>query len=440
MKSNTPANVHATISLPTTQKIPSTFRIVNVAFDVGSESLNWAMELRDRTLQGQCANSSVEITQTLKHILKQARQDGDVEIRVICESTGIYHRRLVQLADTLGMRTALVHGEAVAKLRSVQFGDPGKTDERDPKAALSVAKIGKLIKTRKFDKQYAQLRELHRLVRRCEARIKIAKCELHADMRSLFADLRLDKSVMYGPTGRALIDQFDGNPHRIVAAGEEAFFHQMKACSKNTKTATLKKIFQAAQQSVDGNQHESAVATADIQSSAVQRLYAEITDNTKHQKQLEQQMQAIYVELQKSDPKLPSARKGVVTLRMLSRLVAEIGPPDDFHSASQLMRYAGVNLCQRQSGKWKGRTMISRRGRAELRYVLNLMSIPLVGRKKLFGAYYWRKKETERMPGQKANMCVMRKILKMFYGWYKSGEGFDESRVFKSQSEHAQAA
>ncbi|MEM8672078.1 MAG: hypothetical protein AAGG48_31470 [Planctomycetota bacterium] len=114
MKSNTPANVPATISLPTTQKIPSTLRIVNVAFDVGSESLNWAMELQDQTLQGQCANSSVEITQTLKHILEQARQDGDVEIRVICESTGIYHPRLVQLADTLGMRTAFVHGEAVA--------------------------------------------------------------------------------------------------------------------------------------------------------------------------------------------------------------------------------------------------------------------------------------------------------------------------------------
>ena len=44
------------------------------------------------------------------------------------------------------------------------------------------------------------------------------------------------------------------------------------------------------------------------------------------------------------------------------------------------MRYAGLNLCERQSGKWRGRTTISRRGRSELRYVLNLMSIPLVGR------------------------------------------------------------
>ncbi|MEM7561284.1 MAG: transposase, partial [Planctomycetota bacterium] len=212
------------------------------------------------------------------------------------------------------------------------------------------------------------------------------------------------------------------------------------ASSKHTKTATLKRIFKAAKQSVDGDQNELAAATADIQSQAVQRLYAEITENLKHQRQLEGQMQTIYLELQKADPKLPNARKGVVTLRMLSRLVAEIGPPEDFRSVKQLMRYAGVNLCQRQSGKWKGRTMISRRGRSELRYVLNLMSIPLVGRKKLFGRYYWQKKETDRMPGQKANMCVMRKILKMFYGWYHSGQPFDASRVFTSQSQHGKAA
>ena len=44
------------------------------------------------------------------------------------------------------------------------------------------------------------------------------------------------------------------------------------------------------------------------------------------------------------------------------------------------------------------------------------------------------------MPGQKANVCVMRKILKMFYGWYHSCEPFDRSRVFVMASQHAKAA
>ncbi|WP_442505676.1 hypothetical protein SH528x_004476 [Novipirellula sp. SH528] len=72
--------------------------------------------------------------------------------------------------------------------------------------------------------------------------------------------------------------------------------------------------------------------------------------------------------------------------------------------------------------------------------MLNLMAIPLVGRQKLFGDYYWKKKETDKMPGQKANVCVMRKILKMFFGWYHSGKPFDRERVFVMASEYSKAA
>lgn len=417
----------------------NSLRIVNVAFDVGSESLHWAMQVDQDLCSGQCDNQSQEIRDTLKRIASRARKQGDCEIRVICESTGVYHRRLLQIAESLDMRTGLVHGEAVAKLRTVQFGDHGKTDRRDPQAALSVAKIGKLIKHRKLDGLYAKLRELHRLVLRCEARIKVAKCELHADLRILFADLRLDKSVLYGPTGRGLIELFAANPHRIVVTGQETFFKKMKTLSRRTKNATLKKIWQAATNSVAGDEEGPEKTLSEIRAVEVKRLYAEITDFLKQRDTIEEQMQAIYVQLQSSDPKLPSPQKGVVTLRMLSRLVAEIGPPSDFRTLRQLMRYAGLNLCERQSGKWRGRTTISRRGRGELRYVLNLMSIPLVSRKNLFSEYYHRKKETEKMPGQKAMTCVMRKILKMFFGWYHSGGVFDRTRVFTSLGQ-AQAA
>jgi len=115
---------------------------------------------------------------------------------------------------------------------------------------------------------------------------------------------------------------------------------------------------------------------------------------------------------------------------MLSRIVAETGPLSDFRTVKQLMRYAGLNLLERQSGKYKGQLKISRRGRSALRDVLNRLSLPLTTRKGLYGAYYHRKREVDRMPGDKAMTCVMRKFLKMFFGWYRSGEAFDVSRVF----------
>ncbi|QDT04838.1 hypothetical protein K227x_32350 [Rubripirellula lacrimiformis] len=116
----------------------TSLRLVNVAFDVGSDSLHWAMELPGLILSDQCENTSGEIRKTLRHIRDEAAEHGYDEVRVICESTGVYHRRLLQLTTSMAMRTCLVHGEAVAKFRAIQFGDHGKTDARDPRAVLTV--------------------------------------------------------------------------------------------------------------------------------------------------------------------------------------------------------------------------------------------------------------------------------------------------------------
>lgn len=103
------------------------------------------------------------------------------------------------------------------------------------------------------------------------------------------------------------------------------------------------------------------------------------------------------------------------------------------------MRYAGLNLLERQSGKFKGQIKISRRGRSAIRHVLNKICLSLVQRKRLFGPYYHRKKDDDRMPGDKAMTCVMRKFLKMLYGWSQSGQQFDQVRVFQ-QKQNVMAA
>ncbi len=412
-------------------------RVLNVAFDVSSEMLNWSMHLGPAQVDDQCSNQTQSIEKTLRQIKHLADKQGYGEVRVICESTGIYHRNLLRIAGNLGMRTNLVHGEAVSKYRTIQFADHGKTDIKDPQAILTVAQVGRLIKHRQLDSRYGQLREMHRLVLRAERRARACKSELHSDLRSSFPDLRLDKSVLYGPTGRALIEEFGANPYEIVEVGRRVFERRIKSASPRTKRATLDGIWKAAQASAS-QPHELGVA--EIQAQGVRQLYAEITCFTEQIEQLESQMQSLYDQLCEQNARLPRAKKGVVSKRLLSRLVAETGPPDDFQTVAQLMRYAGLNLCQRQSGKWRGRTMISRRGRTEIRYVLNLMALPLIRRKKLFGDYYWKKKEEDKMPGEKAMTCVMRKILKMFFGWYHSECEFDRRRVFLMASQYQQAA
>jgi len=149
-------------------------------------------------------------------------------------------------------------------------------------------------------------------------------------------------------------------------------------------------------------------------------------------------MELLYEEACRCDPKIPHAYKGVITTFHLARIIAETGPLSDFDSWRKLMRFAGYNLCERQSGKYRGKTKISKKGRRLIRKVLNLIIFPLITKKGLYGQYYHRKKET--MPGTKAMVAVSRHFLKMLYGLYRTGNEFNSERVFTCESQVKLAA
>ena len=150
--------------------------IVNVAFDVSAYTLNWTVILPDDSERhGECPNDTDGITSTLYSIQKMVDRfmGATCELRVICESTGVYHRALLRLAGQLGMRTNLVSGEAVAHSRRMTQNDGNKTDLADPKAILTVARVGKLIRHRKLEDGWSELRELHRIVIVTEQKIQM---------------------------------------------------------------------------------------------------------------------------------------------------------------------------------------------------------------------------------------------------------------------------
>ena len=122
----------------------------------------------------------------------------------------------------------------------------------------------------------------------------------------------------------------------------------------------------------------------------------------------------------------------------LARLIGETGPLSDFAHWRPLLRYAGLNLCMRQSGQYQGRNTISKKGRPRLRKILAQIVWPLLRKDRLYGAYYHQKKET--MPATKARTAVMRQFLKKLYGWYKSGQAFEIERYGMCLSQYAAQA
>ena len=128
-----------------------------------------------------------------------------------------------------------------------------------------------------------------------------------------------------------------------------------------------------------------------------------------------------------------------MTLFTLARVVGQTGPLADFATKRALLRYAGLNLRERQSGQYRGQTRLSKKGRILLRKVLSQAVFPLLRRDRLYGRYYAEKRR-QGMCDQKAKVAVMRKFLGVIWSLARSGAAFDLECFSLSESQYRRYA
>jgi transposase len=73
--------------------------------------------------------------------------------------------------------------------------------------------------------------------------------------------------------------------------------------------------------------------------------------------------------------------------------LGELGDPEHFHNARQIIKYAGYDPQESDSGSWVSRKFISKKGSWLLRKYLFYMSMRVVVLSKYFREYYQRKLE-----------------------------------------------
>lgn len=383
-------------------------------------------------------NRTEAIRTTLAELRAHADAAGIRHLRIVVEPTGIYGELFLNIAKSMGFDTALVNGEHVAKMRVLIFGDTGKTDRRDAEAIDAVVASGRVIvdRRRSFPEVYELLRNWGSLYQRAEDCLVEAKSRVHRSLRRLFPDFDFSTDFLYGPSGLAIFRATGLDPHRIAAYAPGRLLDRLRRDSSIRRSSVARLIASArASASSVPTGERLEFLKLDLANAFEDYLRSDSRRGVAGAK-----LEALYDEARAADPRLPEPVYRVFSKLGLARLFAELGPITDFASWRQAMRYGGVNLRERQSGRYRGLTRIARRGRPQLRRILNQLTLPLVREGCLFGAYYARKTEVEHMPGPKAMMAVSRKILRLIWGWYQSGRSFDASRVFRCRADHATAA
>lgn len=124
------------------------------------------------------------------------------------------------------------------------------------------------------------------------------------------------------------------------------------------------------------------------------------------------------------------AIKGV-GLFTVSGFIAEVGEIKRFDDPKQLQKLAGYAIVTNQSGKHKGESRISYRGRKRLRYVLYEAALSLVGRNSEFKAIheYYRTRRENPLKKMQSVVAVACKVIRIFYVILTKGVDYDPAKM-----------
>ncbi|MFB6465761.1 transposase, partial [Cytobacillus sp. Hz8] len=107
---------------------------------------------------------------------------------------------------------------------------------------------------------------------------------------------------------------------------------------------------------------------------------------------LQEEIENVWSEIKKLLNGIPGVKemiaiKGVGEITVAS-FFAEIGDLSKYTHPEQIIKLAGLNLRLATSGKWKGQTIITKRGRPKLRALLFKVVLPLIAQNPAFKALH----------------------------------------------------
>jgi transposase len=120
---------------------------------------------------------------------------------------------------------------------------------------------------------------------------------------------------------------------------------------------------------------------------------------------------------------------GIVTA---AEFLGEVGDPLRFNNWRQIANYAGYNLVEDSSGKNKSGTVISKRGRSQLRSVLYQMAFTMVGQNAEMKSLHLYMTTREKNPLKKKQslIVVSKKIIAVIYSLLKKKATYESTKVF----------
>ena len=115
----------------------------------------------------------------------------------------------------------------------------------------------------------------------------------------------------------------------------------------------------------------------------------------------------------------------------MAGFLSEVGDIRRFNSPKQIQKLAGLELKENSSGKHRGRTSISKRGRKRLRKILFQVMLPMLQNNAEFREVYesFTTRQKNPLKGKQAIIAAGCKLIRVFYAILKHGVEYDPQKL-----------
>jgi transposase len=351
------------------------------------------------------------------------RKKGLKEVLIGMEPTGHYWRKIAFFAKERGYQVRFVRTTAVKHQRELDESSSAKSDPKDALTLANITREGKYIDTVIEEGVFRQLRTLGKVREKIGRQSVRAQNTLGAVLDDYFPEV---KELFHSMRTRSLWALLEHAPFPQDLLGIEvsAITEILSKSSRRRAQAAEKAgaLMRAAQQSI--GLKEIGVADRYRLKLCVQ----EVMRCERLLKQIATQMKQLLEQIPCSQFLLSIPGVGPISAALF---LGELGNPAHFSHPKQIIKYAGYDPIEKDSGNWVGRKWISKKGRWLLRKTLFFMSMKVVQHCAFFQQYYRRKLENENRFGQllkkKEGLCAVAiKLIRVIFALFRDKRRYQE--------------
>jgi transposase len=313
----------------------------------------------------------------------------------------------------VGYRVVGINPYHTKKAKELDDNSPTKNDKKDALTVARLVKDGRFFNPYLPTDIYAELRTLANGRASVMKRSNAVKNTITAILDEYFPEIwRVFKNPLTGKASRQIL-KICPFPMMILALSESEILAEMKKAVK--KTVGMKKVRElitTAKESVGVGYGSEASKMR------LGHLLDELEMVERQLSEIETAMEKMLYATGYAESMLSIKGVGIVTA---ARFLGEVGDPLRFNDARQISNYAGYNLTEDSSGKSKSGTVISKRGRSQLRGLLYQMAFTMVNCNLEMKALHKHLTSRAKNPLKKKQSLVVisKKIITVIYSLLK---------------------